>query len=128
MGLIKGSNGLEVVNPMGGLVAREVDDEVQGPSEGEDKDKRAEGVDGGLGKDGLVVVIMVVAAELLLLLLFSECGEALVGTSGGDEDDVLGHGSSTLVVLGVGHLPGLVGDQEGRVEDPAKDSVDGLAV
>lgn len=68
---------------------------------------------------------MVVVRVGLLLLLGRE---TLVGAGGGDEDDVLGHGSGSLVVLGVGHLPGLVGDEESRVEGPAKDGVDGLAV
>lgn len=122
VGLKQRSNGLEVVDPVGGVVAGEVDEEVQGPSEGEDKEEGAQGVERSLGKDGLVVVVVRVGLFLLL------GREALVGAGGGDEDDVLGHGSSSLVVLGVGHLPGLVGDEEGRVEDPAKDGVDGLAI
>lgn len=131
MGLIEGSDGLEVVNPVGVLRARKVDEEIQRPSEGEDKDERAEGVDRGLGKDRLVVMVVVflgAVVELVLLLLLGEGGETLVGAGGGEEDDVLGHGSSSLMMLRVRHLPGLVRDQESRVEDPAKDGVDGLAV
>lgn len=123
VGLKQRGYGLEVVDPMGGVVAREVDEEVQGPSEGEDKEEGAKGVEGSLGKDGLVVVVVVRVGLFLLL-----GSEALVGAGGGDEDDVLGHGSGSLVVLGVGHLPGLVGDKESRVEDPTKDGVDSLAV
>lgn len=55
-------------------------------------------------------------------------GKTLVGAGGRDKDNILGHRSSTLVVLGVGHLPGLVRDQEGRMENPAKDGVDSLAI
>lgn len=131
VGLIEGGDGLEVVDPVSVLRARKVDEEVQGPSESENKDERAEGVDGGLSKDRLVVVVVRLLSgvvELLLLLLLCESGEALVGAGGGEEDDVLGHGSSALVMLRVRHLPGLVGDQESRVEDPAEDSVDGLVV
>lgn len=76
----------------------------------------------------VVVVLLGAVVELVLLLLLGEGGETLVGAGGGEEDDVLGHGSSSLVVLRVRHLPGLVRDQESRVEDPAKDGVDGLAV
>lgn len=128
VGLIEGGNGLEVVDPVGVLGARKVDEEVQRPSESEDKDERAKGVDRGLSKDRLVVMVVVMLLELILLLLLSEGGETLVGAGSGEEDNVLGHGSSSLVVLRVRHLPGLVRDQESRVEDPAKDGVNGLAV
>ena len=114
VGLKEGGDGLEMVDPVSVLGARKVGEEVQRPSEGEDKDERAEGVDGGLGKDRLVVMVVVVflsaVVELALLLLLGEGGETLVGAGGGEEDDVLGHGSSSLVVLRVRHLPGLVRD------------------
>lgn len=51
VGLEEGSDGLEVVDPVRGLMAREVDEEVQWPSEGEDKEEGDQGIQGGFGKN-----------------------------------------------------------------------------
>lgn len=119
VGLEERSHGLEVVDPVRGVVTREVDEKIQWPSEGEDKEEGAQRVQRGFSKDRLVVVLVV------RLILGSK---ALVRAGSRDKDNVLGHRSSALVMLGVGHLPGLVGDQEGGVENPAKDGVDSLAI
>lgn len=72
------------------------------------------------------MVMMIMFGSFALGLVLG--GKTNVGTSSRDEDDILGHGSCALVMLRVGHLPCLVRNQESRVENPSKNSVDCLAV
>lgn len=95
------------------VVAGDVGEEVVGPAEELLSDEHDEGVDGGLLGE---------LAELVGHL--AEAGGLLLAGAG-HEDHVALEVSGGLVVGRVGQLPRVVRDEESRVEEPARDVVDG---
>jgi hypothetical protein len=94
------------------VVASDVGEEVVGPSDellgNEHGESKGGSILGELGK------LVGHAAETRSLLL----------AGARDKDHVTLHVASGLMVLGVGDLPAKVGDEEGRVEEPAGNVVD----
>lgn len=94
------------------VVASDVGQEVVGPADELLADEHEQGVDGGLlGQLGQLVDKLAETRSLLL-------------AGAGHKDHVTLHVAGGLVVLAVGHLPAKVGDEQGRVDDPA----DGVVV
>lgn len=94
------------------VVASDIVDEVAGPADELLADEH------GQGKGGSVL------GELRQLVdQLAEAGGLLLAGAG-DKDHVALYVASGLVVLAVGDLPGEVGNEQRRVEDPAGDVVD----
>lgn len=126
--LIEGRAGVEVVDtsepavllalattlalPLVEVVAGDVGHEVVGPADELLTDKVDQGVDGGLlGQLGNLMDETADARSKLL-------------AGARNEDHVTRDVAGSLVVLAVGELPREVGDEKGRVEDPADGVVD----
>lgn len=98
------------------VVASDVGQEVVGPANELLQDQHEQGEGGGLlGEVSELVGHLAKAGGLLL-------------PGSGDKDHVTLHVAGGLVVLSVRDLPAEVGDEQGRVEDPAGDVVDEAGV
>lgn len=98
------------------VVASDVGEEVVGPADELLADEEGKGVGGSVL--GELAQLVDQTAETRSLLL--------AGT--GHKDHVALHVAGGLVVLAVGILPGEVGDEQGRVKNPASDVVDEVGI
>ncbi|RUP24771.1 hypothetical protein BC936DRAFT_138890, partial [Jimgerdemannia flammicorona] len=117
MGLEDRGGGMEVRGPAAVVLASRVNEEVGLPAAREHDHKIEQGGDGRFVEHAVVHAVLGV-------LVFG--GEANIAAGKRDEDLVLGHVASSLVMTGVGDAPRVVGNQEGGVEDPADGIVDEL--